>query len=138
MPELAAYLNFDGNCAEAMNFYAKVLGGKPAIMTVGQSPMRDQLPPEAAGKVMHSCVTFDGGKLMAADAMPGCPSSAGRGASLALTYPTPQQARPVFDALAEGGKVTMPMQKTFFSEAFGSVVDRFGVTWLVNGGLIPG
>ena len=57
------------------------------------------------------------------------------GFSLALTYPTAAEARKIFDALAEGGKVTMPMQKTFWAEGFGMLVDRFGTPWMINGGM---
>ena len=134
MPQLNAYLNFDGNCAEAMRFYEGILGGKLDIMTFGQSPMCDQMPPDAGDRVMHARLAVDGGVLMASDAMPGQPYSGLKGCGLALTFPQVADARRAFDALAEGGRVDMPMDKTFWAEAFGMVVDRYGLLWLINGG----
>jgi len=134
MPQLNAYLNFDGNCAEAMRFYEGILGGKLDIMTFGQSPMCDQMPPGAGDRVMHARLAVDGGVLMASDSMPGQPYGGLKGCGLALTFPQVADARRAFDALAEGGRVDMPMDKTFWAEAFGMVVDRYGLLWLINGG----
>jgi len=135
MPQLNAYLNFDGNCAEAMRFYERTLGGKLDLMTFGESPMCDQMPPGSGDRVLHARLALDGGVLMASDSMPGQPYSGIKGCGLALTYPGVDDARRAFDALAEGGKVTMPMEKTFWAESFGMVVDRYGATWLINGGM---
>jgi PhnB protein len=134
MPQLNAYLNFDGNCADAMRFYEGILGGKLDIMTFGQSPMCDQMPPGSGDRVMHARLAVDGGVLMASDSMPGQPYQGIKGCGLALTYPQVDDAQRVFDALAEGGRVDMPMDKTFWAEAFGMVVDRYGLLWLINGG----
>jgi PhnB protein len=138
MPQLNAYLTFDGNCAEAMRFYERILGGKLDIMTFGQSPMSDQMPPGSGDRVMHARLTLDGGVLMASDSMPGQPFDGIRGCGLALNYPQAADARRIFDALAEGGRVTMPPEKTFWAELFGMVVDRFGTPWLINGGQTMG
>jgi len=135
MPQLNTYLTFDGNCAEAMRLYERTLGGKLDLMTHAQSPMADQTPPGMADKIMHARLTFDGGMLMASDAMAGHPYGGMKGFSLSLIYPTPAEAQRAFDALSEGGRVTMPVQKTFWSEAFGMLVDRFGTPWMVNGGM---
>jgi len=135
MPQLNTYLTFDGNCAEAMRFYERTLGGKLDLMTHAQSPMADQTPPGMADKIMHARLTFDGGMLMASDAMAGHSYGGMKGFSLSLIYPTPAEAQRAFDALSEGGRVTMPVQKTFWSEAFGMLVDRFGTPWMVNGGM---
>jgi PhnB protein len=133
MPQLNAYLTFDGNCADAMRFYQGVLGGKLDVMTFGESPMCDQMPPGSGDRVMHARLDADGGILMASDAMPGQPYGGIKGCGLALNYPEVADARRAFDALAEGGRVDMPMDKTFWAEAFGMVVDRYGVLWLING-----
>jgi PhnB protein len=71
---------------------------------------------------------------MASDTMAGQPAEGMHGFSLSLVYPTVAEAGRIFAALGEGGRVTMPMQKTFWVEAFGMLVDRFGVAWMVNGG----
>jgi len=136
MPTIDAYLTFDGNCAEAMRFYERTLGGKlEVLMTHAQSPIADQTPPGSANRIMHARLNLDGRLLMASDAMTGRPYEGMKGFSLSLIYPNLAEAKRVFTALAEGGRVTMPMEKTFWAEAFGMLVDRFGTPWMVNGGL---
>lgn len=137
MYQLNVYLSFDGNCAEAMQFYERVLGGKiDMMMTHAQSPMAEQAAPENADRIMHSQLTLDQGVIMAGDSMPGCrPYEGMKGFSMTLTYPTVAEATNVFDALAEGGTITMPLQKTFWAGTSGMAVDRFGTPWVVNGEL---
>jgi PhnB protein len=137
MATLGTYLFFDGNCAEAMRFYERALGGKlEALMTHAQSPVAAQTPPGSANRIMHASLNLGDHRLMASDAMPGHYEGM-KGFSLSLSYPTAAEAKRVFDALAEGGKVTMPLDKTFWAEAFGMLVDRFGTPWMVNGKLTP-
>ena len=137
MATLGMYLFFDGNCAEAMRFYERALGGKlEALMTHAQSPVAAQTPPGSANRIMHASLNLGDHRLMASDAMPGHYEGM-KGFSLSLSYPTAAEAKRVFDALAEGGKVTMPLDKTFWAEAFGMLVDRFGTPWMVNGKLTP-
>jgi PhnB protein len=135
MLQLDAYLMFDGTCAEAMRFYQRILGGKLEMMTHAESPMAGQKPSDMADRIMHARLTLDGRLLMASDWMAGQPYPGMHGFSLSLMYPTPDEARRTFDRLAEGGQVTMPMQKTFWAEAFGMLTDRFGTPWMVNGGM---
>jgi PhnB protein len=139
MPNIHAYLSFNGNCAEAMRFYERTLGGRlDKMLTFGSSPGCEHLPPEAANQIMHAALVFDGGgMLMASDTPPNMPYEGMKGISLALSYPTADEGRRVFAALAEGGRITMPIDKTFWAEAFGMVVDRYGTPWMVNGGMIP-
>ena len=133
MPLLDAYLFFDGNCAEAMRFYEHTLGGHIEMMlTYGESPMAAQTPPEAAGRIMHASLILLDRRLMGSDAMLGQPYEAMQGFAMSLNYKTVEEAQPVFDALAAGGRVTMPLQKTFWSDAFGMLVDRFGTPWMFN------
>ena len=134
MPQLDTYLFFDGNCAEAMRFYERTLGGKLFMMTHRESPMGAQTPPGSADRIMHARLDLDGRILMASDSMVGQPYEGMHGFSLSLVYPTVEEARKVFDALAQKGKVTMPMQETFWVEVFGMLTDRFGTGWMVNGG----
>jgi PhnB protein len=132
MQQLNAYLFFDGTCADAMRFYERTLGGKLDLITHAQSPIAGQTPPGSADRIMHARLTFGGGTLMASDSMVGHPYEGMHGFSLSLTYPTAADARRMFDALVQGGQVTMPLQKTFWSEAFGMLVDRFGTPWMIN------
>jgi PhnB protein len=136
MSQLDAYLIFNGNCAEAMRFYERTLGGKlEVMMTHAESPMAGQTPPGSADRIMHARLVIDGRILMASDSMVGQPYEGMKGFSLSLIYPKAADAKRAFDALAAGGKVTMPLQKTFWAEAFGMLVDRFGTPWMVNAGM---
>ena len=132
MTHVEPYLVFNGNCADAMRFYEKTLGGKLELMTHAQSPMADQAPPGSADRIMHARLDLGGRALMASDAMAGQPYEGMHGFSLSLSYPTTDAAKKIFDALAQGGKVQMPLQKTFWTEGFGMLVDRFGTPWMLN------
>ena len=140
MPTLDSYLFFDGQCAEAMRFYERVLGGTmQTLMTYAQSPMPGECTPADPGRVMHACVVLpDGRMLMASDSPDSAQHKPMAGFSLALNYPTADEARKVFDVLAAGGSVTMPVSKTFWAEAFGMLTDRFGTPWMVGGGVQGG
>jgi PhnB protein len=134
VPQLNAYLNFDGHCAEAMRFYQQTFGGTLDLMTQGGSPMAAQLPKDSAGRILHARLSFDGNVLMGADTMSGMPYNGMHGFGLALNLPDPAAAQKAFAALSQGGKVTMPLQQTFWAEAFGMLTDRYGTHWLINGG----
>ena len=135
MLQLDNYMFFDGNCADAMRLYERTLGGKLQLMTHGDSPMAAQTPPGSANRIMHARLELDGRLLMASDSMVGQPYEGMKGFSLSLIYPTVAEAQRIFAALADGGQVTMPIAKTFWAEAFGMLVDRFGTPWMVNGGM---
>lgn len=133
--QLCAYLSYNGDCADAMKFYAQVLGAKlEALITYGQIPGEMPVPPEHAGRVMHACLVHKDFALMAGDAPPGVPYTDIQGCMLAITYPTAAEATRVFNALAEGGMVGMPLGETFWADTFGMVTDRFGTPWGINGG----
>lgn len=135
MPQLNAYLSFDGNCAEAMKFYARVLDAKlDALITYGQTPGDMPCPPSHSNRIMHAYLVHPDFSLMAGDTPPGIPYQGINGAMMTLTYPTAVEARRVFDALAEGSQITMPLSETFWAELFGMVTDRYGTPWGINGG----
>jgi PhnB protein len=139
MPHPIAYLAFDGNCAEAMRFYERALGGKLEILMSGaDSPMAAQIPKEHAHRILHARLALPGGGILfAGDAPAHVPYEGIKGVSLTLNYDTVAEAQRVFDALAAGGQVTMPMQPAFWAKAWGMLVDRFGAPWIVNGELLP-
>jgi PhnB protein len=137
MPQINAYLFFDGTCAEAMRFYERTLGGKmEMMMTHAEAPEVPNAPPSppgAADRIMHARLTIDGGgTLMASDSMVGHPYGGVKGFSLSLAYTSVTEGKRAFDALAAGGQVTMPFAKTFWAEGFGMLVDRYGTPWMVN------
>jgi PhnB protein len=82
---------------------------------------------------MHARLVVDGRALMASDAPAGQSNPSMQGFALSLNYPTADEARRAFNALASGGKITMPVAKTFWAEAFGMLTDRFGTPWMVGG-----
>ena len=137
MPPLTPYLTFNGNCAEAMQFYQKTLGGKLDQMKIKDSPVKDQVPPGNDDRMMHTRLVFDGGTIMASDTLTSMKYEGMHGVSLALTFSTAAEAKKVFDTLGKGGKVTMPLDKSFWADAFGMVVDRFGTSWMVSGAMKP-
>ena len=136
MLQIDPYLFFDGNCADAMRFYERTLGGKlEALMKYAEMPGEcDQMPPGSAERIMHARLIIDGRAVMASDSV-GQPYNGMKGFSVSLAYPTAADARRVFDLLAEGGKVMLPMEKTFWAEGFGMLTDRYGTPWMVGGGM---
>jgi PhnB protein len=122
-----------------MHFYERALDGKiEMLMTNGESPMAAQMPPETADRVMHARLALDdGGVLYAGDCMMEQPYEGIKGLSLTLNYDTEAQAQRVFNALSDGGQVTMPMQPAFWAKTWGMVVDRYGTPWIVNGAPLP-
>ena len=133
--QIQPYLFFNGRCEEAIEFYRKALGAEvEMMMRFKDSP--DPMPPGmlAPGfenKVMHASLRIGGAVLMASDGM-----AAGaldfKGFSLSIDAPDAAGVDKKFNALAEGGKVTMPLGKTFWSPRFGMLTDRFGVGWMVG------
>ena len=139
MPQPIAYLSFNGNCADAMRFYERALGGKlEKLMSGADSPMAGQMPKEFAHRILHARLVLpDGGLLFAGDCPANLPYDGIKGVSIALNYATTAEAEKIFNALVEGGQVTMPMQPAFWAKAWGMLVDKFGTPWIVNGELLP-
>jgi len=140
MPVLDSYLFFSGNCAQAMRFYERTLGGKlQTVMTYGEGQGHGQdpehCPDGAKDLVMHASMKLADRTLMASDVPPTMGPKPMAGFALSLQYPSAEEARRIFDALSQGGSVTMAMTKTFWAEAFGMLVDQFGTPWMVGGGL---
>jgi PhnB protein len=128
------YLFFGGRCEEALEFYRTALGAQvDFLMRYKESPEPlppGRLPPGFENKVMHTTFRIGGSTLMASD---GCEEGQSfAGFSLSLAVPTQAEADRAFTALAEGGKVKMPLTKTFWSPCFGMVTDRFGLGWMVS------
>lgn len=127
------YLFFSGTCREAMTRYHEILGGELDVMTFADLPEGEEGPPmEVAGEmVMHAAIALGDDLIMASDDPTG--DGAGvKGMSINLTLDDQAEARRVFEALADGGEIEMPLGETFWSPCFGSCVDRFGVPWMVN------
>jgi PhnB protein len=128
------YLFFGGRCEEALEFYRRALGAEvDMLMRYGDSPEPlppGALPPGFEKKVMHATFRIAGNTLMASDGNEeGKPFE---GFSLSLAMPTQAEAERAFAALADGGKVGMPLGKTFWSPCFGMLTDRFGLGWMIS------
>ncbi len=130
------YLFFGGRCEEAITFYRTTLGAQvEMLMRFKESPEPPppgMMPPDWGEKVMHATLSIGGAKIMASDGCGGSEATGFAGFSLSLSLPDEAAAQRAFTALAEGGKVEMPLGKTFWSPCFGMLTDRFGVGWMVN------
>ncbi|RCW51943.1 VOC family protein [Paenibacillus prosopidis] len=129
------YINFNGNCREAVEFYAEVFGTeKPQIMTFGETPPDPNftLPEEAKNLVMHTRLNISGSNVMFSDTFPGMPFVAGNNVSLVVNSKDMDEIKSLFHKLKEGGKVGMELQETFWSKLYGSVTDKFGIEWQFN------
>ena len=129
--QIEPYLFFEGRTEEALQFYQQKLGAQvDAIIRYKENPEPKYNPPNSDEKVMHSLFRIGDTKVMASDGnCAGKPSF--QGFALTLNASSPAEAEQRFNALAEGGKVQMPLGETFFAERFGMVADRFGVSWMV-------
>ncbi|MGE8203390.1 VOC family protein [Heyndrickxia sp. NPDC080065] len=129
------YLNFNGNCREAVEFYSEVFGlEKPQIMTFGEAPPNPEfpLPDEAKNLVMHARININGSYVMFSDTFPGMPFVVGNNISLAFVDKDVDKIKVIFDKLKEGGKVGLELQETSWSKCYGQVTDKFGVEWQLN------
>ncbi|BFH64955.1 VOC family protein [Paenibacillus azoreducens] len=133
--KIAPYINLDGECAEAVAFYEKVLGAKNlGIQRFGDMPGNSHpMPEEAKNRVLHAALEFDGQRLMFSDTFPGNPFQLGDQLSIAINTKDLERLKSIYHALAEGGQVKMELQETFWSPLYGMVRDRFGITWQLSG-----
>ena len=125
------YLNFGGNCREAFTRYQEIFGGELVLLPFSQVPLEFAPPPEQADLIMHAALMSQGNLLMASDD-PSESFGPVQGMYVNCTVADGAEAERVFQALADGGQVTMPLAETFWSPKFGMCVDRFGIPWMVN------
>jgi PhnB protein len=127
---LNPYISFNGTARPAMEFYQQVFGGDLAVNTFGEFPDAD---PATADQVMHALLeTPSGFALMASDTAPGMALNPGDNISISLSGTDADELRGYWQKLADGGTVTMPLEKQMWGDEFGMVVDRFGINWMVN------
>ena len=128
--KVSVHLSFNGTCEEAFATYTRILNGTPVYaLRYRDSPATNQVPEGWQDKLYHATIEVGGVTILGGDHLPKEPP---QGFSLVLNPPTPEEAHRVFEALAEGGVVQMPLDETFWSAAFGVLVDRFGVPWTIN------
>jgi PhnB protein len=125
------YLNFEGRCEEALEFYKKAVGAKvEMMMRCKEAPDPGKIKPGLEDKILHSSFKVGDSTIMATDGYNQNKTNF-EGISLALSAKNETEAKRLFDALADGGQVKMQLTKTFFSPAFGMLADKFGVPWMV-------
>ncbi len=130
--QLNPYLLFNGQCEPAFKFYEKVLGGKPeALLPHEGTPAAEHVPPEWRKKILHARLSLGDQVLMGSDAPPDRYEPM-KGFSVTINVNDPHEAERIFHALAENGTVRMPIEKTFWAERFGMLVDQFGTPWMIN------
>lgn len=129
--KLYPYLNFKGNCEEALDFYKDALGGHISqIGRYGDSPMES--PEELKDKIIHARLSFGDAMIMFSDAMNGKDTPQTDNISLSVECDTDEQLEEVFSKMSKGGKVTMPLQDQFWGARFGMLTDKFGFHWMFN------
>ena len=139
MPVIHPYLSFNGNCEAAFTFYQSVFGGKLELYRFKDTP-----PPAAGGypvaenekdRVMHVTLPIgEHGALMGCDTSDssGHIAKFGDNIGLSICADSPEEAKRIFNALSQGGQITMPIEKTFWADLFGMCIDQFGISWMVN------
>ncbi|MDO6586516.1 VOC family protein [Salipiger sp. 1_MG-2023] len=133
----STYLFFDGTCREAMSRYAQILNlPAPQFLSLSDLPPDEQakMPGLPADAVMNCMISFEDSVIMGSDDAEAGPMA---GCSLTLTLPDADEAKRVFEALAEGGEVRMALEPTFWSPAFGTLTDRYGIRWMIMAAMQP-
>lgn len=127
------YLNFGGNCREAFTRYHEIFGGELTILAMADMPSEEPVPAGMENLVMHAALTLDNGDLLMASDDP-TSETFGPVQGIHVDYTTADldRAARVFEQLAEGGTITMPIGETFWSPLFGMCTDRFGTPWMVS------
>jgi PhnB protein len=135
--QLNPYLMFNGTAAQAIALYEQALGAKAEqVMRFGDAPGTDPHP-ALADQVMHALVRIGPDVIMASDTMPGQPAAADSNTHVCLDFDDPEDMTAKFNALAEGGTITTPLQDTFWGARFGTLTDAFGIRWMFNCTLQP-
>ena len=132
--QLIPYLAFNGECDAAFKFYQQCFGGNiQTLMTYGESPMADQVPPEWRDRIIHASLAVGEAALLGADAPPDRDVKP-TGFCVSIQINDAEEAGRIFNALADNGTIQMPLQETFWAVRFGMVTDRFSTPWMINCG----
>ena len=126
------YLNFNGNAAQAIDLYVAALGATVTFIQRFKEIPGGEFTGEDGERVMHATLRIGDGELMVSDAMPGHIVGPGTNITVTLQYADTSVVDAQFARLAEGGTVTMPLENTFWNARFGTLVDRFGISWMFN------
>lgn len=130
--QLNTYLAFNGNCEQALTFYADIFDANLELMRFRNAPPCEGMDAPPPDYIMHGCVTIGGCSVMGTDAMMAGPFQPITGAHVVITVDDVDKAEELFAALSRDGKISMPMEKTFWAERYGICTDRFGTPWMIN------
>ncbi len=130
--KLNPYLNFDGTAGKAIELYEQVLGAKVETVSRFGDNADMKVPPEHKDRVLHAALNIGAGVVMISDSMPGMPVPTESNVHITLDFDDAEDMKKKFDALAAGGKVTMPLQDTFWGARFGMLTDPYGIHWMFN------
>ena len=129
--KLNPYINFSGNTQEAMEFYKSVFGGELTLSKFSEFPQME-VPEGYEDKIMHAQLVSGDITIMASEGKPGGEVVKGDNFSLSLSGDDEEELTKLFEALGEGGQVTMPLEKQMWGDTFGMIIDKFGISWMVN------
>ena len=132
MTQINAYLNFSGNCREAMEFYKTCLGAELMLQTIGGSPAEAQCPTAMKDQILHSSLTKGSLLLMGSDMVGPEGISKGNNVALSLNCSSEEEINSFFGGLSAGGKVLDPLKVQFWGAIFGVFDDKFGIRWMLN------
>ncbi|HEY6899201.1 MAG TPA: VOC family protein [Puia sp.] len=132
MTQPIAYLQFSGQCREALNFYQECLGGDIYLQKVAESPMAAQMPSEAGANILHGTLTKDGTVIIMGSDMMGPRLKPGNSIALCLNCSSDDELHACFDKLAIGGQVITPVHQSFWGSTYGELTDKYGFLWMLN------
>ncbi|HET6252825.1 MAG TPA: VOC family protein [Puia sp.] len=132
MAQLNPYLNFNGQCREALTFYQGCLEGDLELQKVAESPMAAKMPSEKGPLILYGALAKNGSTLLMGSDMIGNNLQPGNSVSLCLNCSSDQEINTLFTRLSSGGQVKVPLHQSFWGATFGEVKDKFGITWMLN------
>ncbi len=132
MKQINAYLTFNGNCREAMNFYKECIGGELLLQTIGESPMAAHMPAVLKDNILHATLTNGSKVLMGSDMVNDKGLVKGNNVSMVLDCMSIEEVRDYYDKLVKGGTADHPLEETFWGATFGDLTDKYGNHWLLN------
>lgn len=127
--KLNVYLNFNGQCSEAMKFYHECIGGELSLQKISESPMAAQMPSEEGSRILHGSLIKDQIAIFGSD-MIGANLVRGNGVTLYMDCKSDEEINLYFTRLSEGGHVKLPLHQSFWGATFGELTDRFGLNWM--------
>jgi PhnB protein len=132
MTHLNPYLNFNGQCREALTFYRECLEGELELQKVAESPMATRMPSEKGPLILHGALVKNGAVLLMGSDMIGNNLQPGNSVNLCLNCTSDQEINTLFDRLSAGGQVKVPLHQSFWGATYGEVRDKFGMNWMLN------